>query len=80
MTDFFIELVLRVEDEVPVSALMFVAQITDGTLPATLYVDDVVAKPLAPNLLGYAVPGALLYYGLPDLATMPAEAESTEGP
>jgi len=31
------------------------------------WVDDVVAKPLTPNLLGYVVPGALLKYDLPDL-------------
>jgi len=31
------------------------------------WVDDVVAKPLTPNLLSYVVPGALLKYDLPDL-------------
>ena len=31
------------------------------------WVDDVVAKPLTPHLLGHVVPGALKYYDLPDL-------------
>ena len=35
----------------------------------TSWVDDVVANPLAPHLLGHVVPGALLKYDLPDLLT-----------
>ena len=41
------------------------------------WVDDVVARPLAPNLLGHAVPGALLAYDLPDLAAMLSEVKFT---
>ena len=34
------------------------------------WVDDVVAKPLTPHLLGHVVPGALLKYDLPDLVNV----------
>jgi hypothetical protein len=40
------------------------------TLRNTLrsWVDDLVASPLAPDLIGNAVPSILQYYDLPDLA------------
>ena len=40
------------------------------------WVDDVMAEPLAPDLLGHVVPGALVKYDLPDLirATAPRKA------
>jgi cephalosporin-C deacetylase-like acetyl esterase len=34
------------------------------------WTDDVVARPLDPQLMGYVVPGALEHYDLPDLAAM----------
>jgi cephalosporin-C deacetylase-like acetyl esterase len=34
------------------------------------WADDVVARPLAPQLIGHVVPGALVHYDLPDLAVM----------
>jgi hypothetical protein len=34
------------------------------------WTDDVVARPLAPQLIGHVVPGALAHYDLPDLAAM----------
>ena len=36
-------------------------------------IDDVVAKPLAPNLIDHVVPGVLLHYDLPDLVTLLAD-------
>ncbi|MCH7729077.1 MAG: acetylxylan esterase, partial [Planctomycetes bacterium] len=45
---------------------------TNVTLRSTIrsWVDDVISKPLAPNVIGHVVPSVLTKYDLPDLATI----------
>ncbi len=42
------------------------------------WIDDVVARPLAPNLMGTVVPGALEFYDLPDLVELLGERMSAD--
>jgi len=52
------------------------------TLRASIrsWADDVVARPIEPNLMGLAVPGALMHYDLPELAAFLGDRLVIESP